>query len=65
MQYITVSPAYGREYKNRAAAKAAWNNGDDFIIRTVGIRGTYISKRDVTTETINIRYDEDRKVCTA
>lgn len=65
MQYITVSAAYGRQYKNRAAARAAWDAGDDFIIRTIGVPGMYISKRDVTTETINIRYDEDRRVCTA
>ena len=65
MQYITVSGAYGRDYKNRAAARADWNAGKDFAIRTVGVRGAYMSKDDVTTETINIRYDEDRKVCTA
>ena len=65
MSYITVSGAYGRDYKSKAEALKDWNNHRDFIIRTVGYRGTYINKPDAEGLNINIRYSEDRKICEA
>jgi hypothetical protein len=29
--YYELSPAYGRDYKNAAAAKSDWANGKDFM----------------------------------
>lgn len=57
---IIVSPAYGRDYKDGAAAKAAWLSGKDFVHETSVIfgGGTYCSSRDFgPNETIEIRYN--------
>lgn len=43
MNYITVTPAYGRDYKSRAAMLVDWEAGKDFI---EGRSGKYCSKRD-------------------
>ena len=61
---ITVSGAYGRDYKSKAAALADWNGEKDFIIRTIGIPGMYISKPEADDQnmTIYIRYSNDRKI---
>lgn len=34
--HITLTPAYGRDYKSAAAAVEAWELGKDFIIATPG-----------------------------
>lgn len=62
---ITVSPAYGRDYKSKAAALADWNDGKDFIIETFGpAMGKPVSR--TTAEgmglSVSIRYDKLRKV---
>ena len=62
MSYITVSGAYGRDYRSAAAALKDWNDGKDFVIRTIGYP-TYIDKSSADEFDINIRYDHDRKVC--
>jgi hypothetical protein len=62
--YITVTPAYGRDYKTAKAARAAWAQGLDFIIQSFGhpYDGKPISVRDVAPgETITIRFDQLRK----
>lgn len=46
-QYITVVPAYGRDYKSKAAIMADWKEGKDFQIATFGPDdGRYCSSRD-------------------
>jgi hypothetical protein len=65
MQYLTVSPAYGRDYKSANAAKADWFAGKDFIMQSVSTHrsGTYCSIRDFAEgTTINIRYNKMRRV---
>lgn len=32
MSHITVSPAFGRDFKSGKDAKAAWESGKDFIL---------------------------------
>ena len=32
MKKVTVTPAYGRDYKSKAAVKADWDADKDFII---------------------------------
>lgn len=61
MRYLTVVPAYGRDYKSKAAAVADWNEGKDFLVQDIGAgsdNGRYVSKRDLEGQqvTVNIRY---------
>lgn len=67
---ITVSPAYGRDYKSRAAALADWNAGKDFKIETLHpVGGTYVNRADILREnketSVWIRYDGKTKICKA
>ena len=59
MKHLTVSPAYGRDYKNAKAVKADWFAGKDFIIQQIG--HPYDQKPmgigEVSGETIIIRYN--------
>jgi hypothetical protein len=60
MRYLTVVPAYGRDYSNETGAVADWNAGKDFRImdRSSTWDGRYTSVRDWTGTgvTVNIRY---------
>lgn len=60
---LTVTPAYGRDYKSKAAAIRDWNDGKDFIESR---SNRYINKADVMVHfpvaTVRIRYDKARKV---
>ena len=62
MSQITVSEAYGRDYKSKAAVLNAWNANRDFVIRSLG-HHAYINKADADAQKIGItfRYDKDRK----
>lgn len=40
-----LTPAYGRDYKSRAAAEADYHAGKDFIL---AVTGQYCSKRDLS-----------------
>lgn len=61
MQYLTLTPAYGRDYKSKAAVMADWNAGKDFIVQP---SGQYISKNDAPKGcTLNIRYKRLTLVC--
>lgn len=69
MSYVTVTPAYGRDYKSAKAAKADWNADKDFILQdsTSRYNGKPINKADATKAglTVNIRYGKLRKICKA
>lgn len=69
MAYLTVVPAYGRDYKSAKAAQADWKAGKDFQIATFGPSdGRYINKQDADADkslSINIRFDSLRKICKA
>ncbi len=60
---MTVIPAYGRDYKSKAAALQAWNDNKDFIIATTG---QSVNKSDAIRyspgEEIRIRYNKQRQV---
>lgn len=62
--YITVSPAYGRDYKSIAEVKKAWAEGKDFVIETVMHPdcGRYINRSDAEGLSINVRYAKLTKV---
>lgn len=46
--YITISPAYGRDYKKQADVIADFKAGKDFVMESMntGYAGSYCSVRD-------------------
>ena len=48
MAFLTVVPAYGRDYKNKKEVEKDWVDGKDFRIESIGHRynGSYTSIRD-------------------
>lgn len=64
---LTVSGAYGRDYKSKKAILVDWNAGKDFVNRNVFCGGAYINKEDAEKagmSVINVRYRSDRSVAT-
>ncbi len=61
---MTVTPAYGRDYRTAKAAKAAWAAGEDFIIADMSSPwdGKPTSIRDEHAGYINLRFNQLRKV---
>ena len=64
MSYLTVTPAYGRDYRSARAAKDDWDNDLDFIAQPEGM---YINKSqaDKLGLTVTIRYAKMRMMCGA
>ena len=64
MKYITVIPAYGRDYKTAKAARADWNANKDFAET---FSRSYITKEEADKEglRVTIRFDDLRKICSA
>lgn len=63
--YLTVVPAYGRDYKSKKEVLADWNAHKDFQICCLfhSENGRYINKDEIPKgTTINVRYDHQRKV---
>lgn len=63
--YLTIVPAYGRDYKSKKEVEAAWEAGKDFQINDMSSPddGRYINKDDATPGMVlNIRYDRLQKV---
>ena len=59
---VTLTPAYGRDYKSKKAVLAAWNAGQDFGIATPNY-GRYMSERDNEHFTsIWIRYNKLERI---
>jgi len=58
----TVIPAYGKDYKTEEEAKAAWDEGKDFVTQSLDIGfNQYCSKRDFKG-TVNVRFDKKQQV---
>lgn len=58
--YQTLVPAYGRDYKSKAAVIQDWKNGKDFKAEP---QGWYISIKEKPADMIvNIRYAKLTKV---
>jgi hypothetical protein len=69
MRYLTVVPAYGRDYPSKAKAIADWDAGLDFTVQDAGAgrdNGRKTSKRDWEGQevTINIRYKRQTMAAT-
>jgi hypothetical protein len=58
--YSELTPAYGRDYKNKAEVVAAFEGGKDFIFAATG---QYTSIKDVAPgTTVLLRYKQKRSV---
>ena len=62
----TLTPAYGRDYKSKAALLADWNDNKDFILNDITSRwdGKYCNKSDLQKAgitNIQFRYGKLRK----
>lgn len=65
MTTLTLQPAYGRDYKSKAAVVADWQAGKDFRIASYGPdMGRYVNKEDLNGSTyqLNFRYQRDTKI---
>jgi hypothetical protein len=57
--FLTLVPAYGRDYKNGKEVQADWDSGKDFQICDMGSRdnGRYMNIEDAPKgSTLNIRF---------
>lgn len=58
--WLTLVPAYGRDYKSAKAVQEDWDAGKDFLIQDVssGHNGRYCNKNDNVEKgtTLKIRY---------
>ena len=67
-RYVTVTPAYGRDYKSAKAAKADFNANKDFILQDIMSPwdGKYAAKDDLIHggdyDVVNIRYKRNTMV---
>lgn len=61
---ITLTPAYGRDYKSVKAVTEALNNGVDFILNDMfsPYDGKPCSARDFAGQKVKVRYSGLRKV---
>ena len=63
MIYMTLAPAYGRDYKNSRAVQLDWDNNKDFLICSGPDDGRYINRLDAPKGiTLNIRYNRLRSI---
>tara|TARA_R110000803_G_scaffold29834_3_gene67785 strand:+ start:339 stop:539 length:201 start_codon:yes stop_codon:yes gene_type:complete len=62
--FMTVTPAYGRDYKTAKQAKSAWVDGFDFIINQYGHQydGKPVSINDGAKEKIQLRFCKLTKI---
>ncbi len=65
-RYVTVTPAYGRDYTSQAKVRQAWADGLDFLVNDFALSG-YITKDEAAKAglTINLRYAGLTKVVPA
>lgn len=58
---ITLTPAYGRDYKDAASVREDWEANKDFVIADIShpYNGKYANKSDLTgsVKQVRIRYN--------
>ena len=62
MNFITLLPAYGRDYKSKKAILNDLNGLKDFLVSHTG---QYINKpqfKELNISSFNVRYDQQRKI---
>ena len=58
----TLTPAYGRDYKNKKEVLTDYKDGKDFIYARTG---QYCSSRDFSNQSVMLRYDKLKKITQA
>ncbi len=57
MQFMTLVPAYGRDYKTAKAAKEDFAANKDFMMASIVDGGRYINREQIESGTVvNIRF---------
>jgi hypothetical protein len=61
MNSITISPAYGRDYRSKKDAESAFQQNQDFIVESIasGYAGSYCNRSDLKAggiKQVEIRY---------
>tara|TARA_R100000458_G_scaffold53368_1_gene55552 strand:- start:1192 stop:1410 length:219 start_codon:yes stop_codon:yes gene_type:complete len=62
MNYLTLLPAYGRDYKSKKLIIEDLNSNKDFIESS---SNSYINKqqfKELNISSFNVRYDQNRKI---
>ena len=62
---MTLTPAYGRDYRSKAAVLKDWDDDKDFVVNDVFSGGMYMNRSDAVNAkmlSVNIRYDKLRKI---
>ncbi len=68
-EYLTLVPAYGRDYKSKKAVIADWEAGKDFQIMDISspYDGGYITKKEAEASIkgtiLHIRYKQLMNIC--
>ena len=59
---VTLTPAYGRDYKTSEAVIADFESGKDFILRDISSiwDGRYTSIRDWSGKLVKLRFNNSR-----
>jgi hypothetical protein len=62
---MTLTPAYGRDYKSAKAAKADYAENKDFVVNQFGhpADGKYANREDLNGQSVTLRFGNLRKVC--
>lgn len=60
---MTLTPAYGRDYKSKAEAISAFESGKDFIATDYQKSGAYNINEMTIGQTVQIRYKRMTMVC--
>ena len=64
MNFITLLPAYGRDYKSKKAIIEDLNNNRDFLESTSLKAINKQQFKELNISSFNVRYDQQRKITT-
>ena len=61
MRYVSVTPAYGVDYKTQAEVKQAYDDGRDFKVHDYELHG-YVNKNDKPSDVaLVVRYNKSSR----
>jgi hypothetical protein len=65
MKISTISPAYGRDYKNKKDIQKDFDDNKDFIIEDFmnPYCGKYVNKEQMEQDSVQVRYAKMTKIC--
>lgn len=64
MSFITLTPAYGRDYRSGKEVREAFNSGRDFVVASVSSPwcGCYVNKPQLSSgDTVTIYFNRKTK----